>query len=76
MNEDDNIKEQLASLQRDLGRIEGKFDAVISNMAAHALAVSDHDRRMRSIENRQYWFSGFTGFLGAIIGYYANKLHL
>ena len=73
MPPDENTSEQLASLQRGLGRIEGKVDSL---MAAQTLSQGTNntradtlEKRLRGVENRQYFVSGASGLGGLIVGY-------
>jgi hypothetical protein len=69
MEGDTNIKEQLASLQRDTGRIEGKLDSFIAVIATADKEKNAIDNRLRHVENRQAMHTGAASILGAIGGY-------
>lgn len=51
-------------LQRDLGRIEGKLDAVIERLDRQDTKEDSQDRRLQSLER---WRSGLAGAWGAVI---------
>ncbi len=67
---DDNI-----SLQRTLGRIEGKIDALHDRMAAfdeRAKQVEDHETRLTVIEteqkSRRFLLRNIAAWVGALAG--------
>ena len=63
-------------LQRGLGRIEGKLDAVIQGMTAHAREYertkADTDKRVRHVELSQAKHTGIGATLGAVGGFVLN----
>jgi hypothetical protein len=74
MDYDRNIAEQLASLQRDLGRMEGKLDSVLITVATAENDVSDAEGRIRSLEVKQAYHTGGAGVVGACLALVANWL--
>ena len=56
------------SMQRDLGRIEGKIDTFIEQMKRQDDRTTDLEVRTRKVENRQHWYSGAAGMLGVLFG--------
>ena len=62
------IREQLAELERGLGRIEGKFDAYIKDMKKHDLVVERLDDRLRMMEDSRNKTIGAAGIIGALVG--------
>ena len=74
MDYDRNIAEQLAGLQRDLGRMEGKLDSVLITVATNENEVSDVEKRMRSVETKQAVHTSVAGILGGFAGIAANWL--
>jgi hypothetical protein len=61
-------REEFISMDRAVGRIEGKIDAFIEQMKVHDNRTTDLDVRTRKVEQRQYWLSGVGAALGAIAG--------
>lgn len=59
---------ELAELQRSVGRVEGKLDTFILQMATADDRVTDLEVRTRKVENRQHWYSGAGAILGALLG--------
>lgn len=72
MDGDTNIKEQLASLQRDTGRIEGKLDAFIATIAAKDKDIHTMDARIRDVEQKQSRYAGVASVLGTLGGFLVN----
>ena len=73
------------SIQRDLGRIEGKIDQFIRQMGIQddrfsaQMAAQDvrHDRlekRVRTVENRQHWYAGAAAAVGAAGSWLGHRL--
>ena len=65
---------ELAELQRSVGRVEGKLDTFIAQMAAHDIRTTDLEVRTRKVESRQHWYAGAGWMLGMIAG--ALGMHL
>lgn len=59
----DKLLEVLLDIKGEVGEIKGKVGG-----------FSDHDERLRRVENRQHWYSGAGAVLGAIAG--ALGMHL
>lgn len=59
-----------SSLQRSLGRIEGKQDMLMIEMKAIHVRLDEHDRRLRGVEEtsakRGAIFAGMAGVLAAV----------
>ena len=72
MDFDRNIAEQLSSLQRDLGRMEGKLDSVLITVATAENNVTDADKRIRSLEVKQGFHTGIATVFGGALGFIAN----
>lgn len=58
----------LTDLHRSVGRIEGKLDTFISQMATHDVRTTDLEVRTRKVENRQHWYSGVAAAIGLVAG--------
>jgi hypothetical protein len=58
----------LQKLDRDLGRVEGKLDAFIAQMALHDSRTTELEVRTRKVENRQHWYSGLGAAIGVLLG--------
>lgn len=61
-------------VQRALGRIEGKMDALLLTLQQH---IKDDERqfdaieiRMSRVERKIYWFSGAWAAAGAMVAYF------
>lgn len=61
-------------LHRAVGRIEGKLDTFITQMASHDTRTTDLEVRTRKVESRQHWYAGAGWMLGMIAG--ALGMHL
>lgn len=60
--------QELAEIQRALGRIESALDAIKDDISSTAEKLDKHNDRLGSLERRQHWYSGFAAAVGAIIG--------
>lgn len=62
----------IAELQRSLGRVEGKLDALIDATTAHETRREERfngvEQRIRKVEARQHWYSGAAAAIGALLG--------
>ena len=65
---DVNVKEQLAGLQRGLGRIEGKFDLVLVGMNERERNNKNMDSRLRTVEQSQSRTTGRASVWGGLVG--------
>ena len=61
-------------VQRSLGRIEGKLDALNQTMASYSQRADKTESRVSKIENRQYWYAGASAVLGTIVGFFLNPI--
>lgn len=52
-------------VQRSLGRIEGKLNALVDSFAEHS---TDMEKRIRKVENKQHWYAGIGTAAGSFIG--------
>lgn len=57
-----------SELQRTVGRIEGKLDTFIAQMATHDERTTRLEVRAGKIENRQHWYSGVGATIGLLLG--------
>jgi hypothetical protein len=60
---------ELAELQRSVGRVEGKLDTFIAQMAQQDDRTTDLEVRTRKVENRQHWYSGAAAVIGTLLGF-------
>lgn len=51
--------------ERDIGRLEGKLDFLISLVTER---LGDQEKRLRSLEKRQYYLMGAGAVIGALLG--------
>lgn len=58
-----------AEIQRSLGRIEGKLDSALSRMDAKDTQDMERDKRIASVERRQWWLSGVAAVIGGLLGF-------
>lgn len=58
----------IAKVDRDLGRVEGKLDAFISQMKVQDDRTTDLEVRTRKVESRQHWYSGAGAVIGVLLG--------
>lgn len=63
----------LPDLQRTVGRIEGKLDTFIQQMAIQDKRTTDLEVRTRKVENKLHWWSGAAVIIGSLIGYTARN---
>lgn len=61
-------------LQRTVGRIEGKLDTFIQQMAIQDKRTTDLEVRTRKVENRQHWYSGVAAAVGVALGMFGVHL--
>ena len=46
---------ELADIQRALGRIEGKQDAMLAQLERGTERMDNQDEKIGKLQNRQYW---------------------
>lgn len=63
-------------LHRAVGRIEGKLDTFIAQMAAQDDRTTDLEVRTRKVESRQHWYSGVGAGIGILLGAAGSHLGL
>lgn len=82
------MTENITNLHRDLGRIEGKVDSIITALsvrdatvdkalASHSERLNNHAERLRPIERRQAIFLSGLSAVGVAVGWavaYVQKL--
>jgi hypothetical protein len=61
-------------VQRSMGRIEGKLDAVLDQLKAHTDLHGRLEGRVRKVEGRQHWYSGAGAAIGLVLGFF-TKAH-
>ncbi len=60
-------------IQRSLGRIEGKLDAIHEDISEIKSQLGNHDARIRQIEKRNVLFSSLTaGFTTLVLEFRAK----
>lgn len=62
----------IQKIDRDLGRVEGKLDAFISQMAVQDDRTTTLATRVDKVEDRQHYWAGAGTLLGAMIGWFAQ----
>ncbi len=62
------MSQQLAEIQRALGRIEGVVGEIKAGMARGAERTDKHDARLGKLENRQHWYAGIAAGIGTLLG--------
>lgn len=58
----------LADVRQDLGRVEGKLDAFITQMKVQDDRTTTLTARVDKVENRQHWYSGAAAMVGLLFG--------
>lgn len=58
----------LADVRQDLGRVEGKLDTFIAQMAKQDERTTTLTERVGKVESRQHWYAGAGSMLGMILG--------
>lgn len=61
-------------VQRTLGRMEGKLDALVTTMATHVEDDKTVEKRVGKLERRQAWTSGASAVIGTLIGWTVTLL--
>lgn len=68
-----------AKLSRDIGRIEGKIDAILDNQSEFKATFEKHDNRLKHLENHQMKTLGAFGVIiflfNCILDFVKDKLH-
>ena len=59
---------EFADIQRALGRIEGKQDAMLVQLERGTDRMDKHDKRIGSLERSRHWVTGVAAGIGALIG--------
>lgn len=62
------IRDQLANIQRSLGRVEGTLAAVTRNMIRGTQRMDDHEARTTKLEHKQMRSTGFAAGVAAVFG--------
>lgn len=60
--------QELAEIQRALGRIESALDAIKDDISSTAERLDKYNDRISGLERKQHWYSGFAAAVGALIG--------
>lgn len=66
----------LTEIHRSVGRIEGKLDTFINQMAEHDKRTTELEVRTRKVENRQHWYAGAGAVVGGLVAWLGNHLRL
>jgi hypothetical protein len=66
----------LTEIHRSLGRIEGKVDSLVERHDARDKNDEAREERLRTVENRQHWYSGAGAILGALLGYFGVHIKI
>lgn len=70
----DKLMELLMKVSSDVGEIKGQGSTFISQMKVQDDRATALEGRVRSVENRQHWYSGAAAILGAIAGVFGSHL--
>ena len=68
------LQRSVRDLSQAVGRVEGKIDAFIDQMAVQDKRTTDLEVRTRKVENRQHWYAGAATIVGGIIGRFIPSL--
>jgi hypothetical protein len=63
------LLKEFGGLREALGNTNGKIDTFIQQLAIQDKRGTELEVRVRKCENRQYWWSGITAAIGALVGY-------
>jgi hypothetical protein len=66
----------LAEIHRIVGQIEGKVDSLIERHDARDRTDEKRDARLRTVENRQHWYSGAGAIVGVLLGYFGVHIKI
>ena len=64
------------NLYRILGRIEGNVEGIKDELKKGAGKFEKQDKRLRTIEKRQYWYAGVVATIAVIATPIAKKIGL
>lgn len=59
--------DEQSELQRGLGRVEGKLDALLASLAAQDQKDAEFETRLRKVEGRLLYFSGASVAIGVFL---------
>ena len=59
---------EFADIQRALGRIEGKQDAMLAQLERGTERMDKHDKRLGALERWRTWSTGVGATLAGILG--------
>ena len=59
-----------------LGRIDGKLDSVLSNLARHETELIALDERVTKLERGVSWFHGVYAVVSTVTGFLLGSLQL
>ena len=65
---------EFADIQRALGRIEGKQDAMLAQLERGTERMDKHDEKIGKLQNRQHWYAGIAAGIGAVLGFGGTNL--
>jgi hypothetical protein len=63
------MQEQLAKIERSLGRIEGALPAFTQRVGAIEEDADRLEKRVRSVEHWRWYLGGAIGFATALVGF-------
>lgn len=63
-----HISEQLAVLQRAVGRIEGNVESIKNSLSRGTVKLDKHDERISKLEHNGSRNAGFSAGVGAVFG--------
>ena len=61
-------------LQRALGRLEGKVDAILDNFTTHGNRFESIEDRLLDVEKKVWYAAGLSGSLSVILSYVVRAL--
>lgn len=61
--------QELAEIQRALGRIESTLDSIKEDITSSTQTIESHNERIGILERKQHWYSGFAAAVGTIVGF-------
>lgn len=66
----------IIEIHRTVARIEEMVRGMKEQADKREVKDDENERRLRTVENRQHYWSGGGTIVGLIAGYFAQKLHL
>jgi len=63
------VNDKLLSIERSLGRLEGKVDGINTRLDRINGSISNHDKRINELEDSVSNMEGKAGIIGALVAF-------